>query len=341
MAEENQLDIPQEPTFLAYYRSLGSCPPKTHRLFDRGDYYTLHGLNAEVIAKSFLCTTSAIKYIGSDNQKLPSIAISQARYEPLLRHILIENKERLEVYKKCVKKKSSNDWQLDLKASPGCLGPLEDIIYSTNASIDSRGVCAIQWSNDLKIGVAFIDTTVNEISFCEFEDNEYLSHLESLLVQISPKECLICTHDKQESTSKKLSTILDNNRILVTSVKRNCMNASNLESDLEKVLVKRDNKEIAINSMLEKKSLSREAISGVFDYLNLLGDDSSYESFELKEIDVKEFVKLDATAVHSLDLFPNLLNDSMSMRANRTLFQVLNNCRTLSGQRLLAQLIRQ
>ncbi|CAG2104239.1 unnamed protein product [Medioppia subpectinata] len=341
MDEENQLDIPQEPTFLAFYRSLGSCPPKTYRLFDRGDYYTLHGLNAESIAKCFLCTTSAIRYIGTDGHKIASIAISQARYESLLRYILIESKERIEIYKKSIKKKASNDWQLDLKASPGCLGPLEDIIYSTNTSIDSRGVCGIQWSNDFKIGIAFIDAIVNEISFCEFEDNEYLSHLESLLVQISPKECLICVHDKQESTAKKLTTILDNNRILVTEVKKSSLSASNLESDLDKLLNKSDNKEITINAMLEQKWLSKEAIAGVLDYLNLLGDDSNYESFQFNEINLRQFVKLDATAVHSLDLFPNAVNDSMTNKTNRTLFQVLNNCRTLSGQRLLAQLIRQ
>ncbi|CAG2121260.1 unnamed protein product, partial [Medioppia subpectinata] len=169
----------------------------------------------------------------------------------------------------------------------------------------------------------------------------YLSHLESLLVQISPKECLICVHDKQESTAKKLTTILDNNRILVTEVKKSSLNASNLESDLDKLLNKSDNKEITINSMLEQKWLSKEAIAGVLDYLNLLGDDSNYESFQFNEINLRQFVKLDATAVHSLDLFPNAVNDSMTNKTNRTLFQVLNNCRTLSGQRLLAQLIRQ
>jgi DNA mismatch repair protein MSH2 len=93
--------------------------------------------------------------------------------------------------------------------------------------------------------------------------------------------------------------------------------------------------------MLEKKSNAKEALSATLDYLNLIGDDSNYESFELNEINLKQFVKLDATAVHSLDLFPNTSNESISLRTNKTLFQVLNKCRTLSGQRLLAQFIRQ
>ena len=93
--------------------------------------------------------------------------------------------------------------------------------------------------------------------------------------------------------------------------------------------------------MLEKKRLAREALSAALDYLNLIADTSNIESFSLTEIDLKQFVKLDATAVHSLDLFPNACNDFISNRANRTLFQVLNKCRTLSGQRLLAQMIRQ
>ena len=234
---------------MAFYRSLGSCPPKTFRLFDRTDYYTLHGANAEDIAQTFFGTTSAIKYIGSESNKIASIAISQARYEALLRHILIENKYRLELYKKSTKKKASNDWQLDVKASPGCLGPLEDIIYSTNASVDSRGVCAVQLTNDMKIGLAFIDSIANEMSFCAFEDNNYLSHLESLLVQISPKELLIPIKDKQESeVTKRLLKVVENNRFLVTEVKKSTFNDSNLDSDLTKLVLKKNNKEIEINS---------------------------------------------------------------------------------------------
>ena len=94
--------------------------------------------------------------------------------------------------------------------------------------------------------------------------------------------------------------------------------------------------------MLEKKELAKEALSATLDYLNLIGDNSNFQSFDLSEINLKQFVKLDATAVHSLDLFPHNINAANSvMRANRTLFQVLNKCRTLSGQRLLAQMIRQ
>ncbi len=249
-------DIPQEPTFLSYYRSLGLCPHSTYRVFNRGDYYTLHGQNAEFVAKSFLCTTSAIKYIGYDAHKIPSIAISQARYEPLLRHLLIQNRFRVEIYKKCLKKKNLNEWELDIKASPGSLGPLEDIIYSTNASIDSRGIVAIQLSSNCFIGIAFVDAIVGKMSFCEFEDNLYLSHLESLLVQISPKECLISLSEKQETDlSKKLKKILELNRILITEVKKSSFNFANLESDLKKLLNKKDNKEISLNCKLFFQSI--------------------------------------------------------------------------------------
>ena len=95
-------------------------------------------------------------------------------------------------------------------------------------------------------------------------------------------------------------------------------------------------------AMLEKKQLAKEALSAAIDYLNLIGDNSNFQSFDFHEINLKQFVKLDATAVHSLDLFPhNISEANCNTRANRTLFQVLNKCRTLSGQRLLAQMIRQ
>ena len=41
---------------------------------------------------------------------------------------------------------------------------------------------------------------------------------------------------------------MDSNQFLVTEVKKSCFNASNLESDLNKLLVEKVNKEIAVNS---------------------------------------------------------------------------------------------
>jgi hypothetical protein len=72
------------------------------------------------------------------------------------------------------KRISSNDWQLDRKAQSYSLD-------FANASNDSRGIIAIQLSNNLNVVIAFIDAIIGKMAFSQFEDNEYLSYLESLI----------------------------------------------------------------------------------------------------------------------------------------------------------------
>ena len=41
------------------------------------------------------------------------------------------------------------------------------------------------------VGIGFIDTNLCEIKYAEFFDNDHFSNLESVILQLGPKECVV------------------------------------------------------------------------------------------------------------------------------------------------------
>ncbi|KAK9685635.1 MSH2 protein, partial [Basidiobolus ranarum] len=333
-----ELDNKSETGFCQFYRSLGDANPGVIRVFERngGDFYSIHGEDALYVAREIYKTSSVIKYLGA-GEGLPSCTLSKLNTETFLRDGLMTKQLRFEIW--IPDKKSTFGWKLGKKASPGNLQDVEDLLFVNNEISTSPVVLSAkvtQKDGQKLVGVAFADTTVRELGVCEFVDNELFSNFESLVIQLGVKECLVPESDKSNSYEiGKLTSVLNRCSVVITECKKAYYQIKDVEQDLNRLL----DEEVPVTSMPEfelKHAMGSAAC--IIKYLSLLNDDTNFGNYTLRQHDLSQYMKLDASALRALNLMPGIqdgYNKTMSV------FGVLNKCKTAQGTRLLAQWLKQ
>lgn len=83
----------------------------------------------------------------------------------------------------------------------------EEILFGGGTGAEGcAGVVAVRFATGADgqrvVGVGYVDAAQRKMGVCEFPDNEIFSNLESLLVQISPKECLLAQGESSADGNK-------------------------------------------------------------------------------------------------------------------------------------------
>ncbi|KAJ3096621.1 MutS-like protein [Phlyctochytrium bullatum] len=361
-------DKSTEQAFCSFYRNIDEKAEGTVRLFERagGDYYTAHGDDAIYVAETVYKTSSVLKYMGSGNSSIPYCSISKLNAISLIRDLLLIKHKKVEIWEADgTRTKNASNFRLGRKASPGNLLELEDLVFANAASLSSspvilalkafakgeqkvvlkpgrerlnRGTLTktlfLLWSLQF-VGAAFTDaTTMHQIGLAEFADNDTFSNLESLLIQMSVKECLI-PDDKVSYENRKVLSILERCSIVATTVKKNLFDSRDAEQDIDRLLAEGT----SLKTLPEFEL--RTAISSaccLIKYLGLLGDESNFGQYTLKSFDLSQYMRLDASAIKALNLMPQAQEGA---KKNSSLYGLLNHTKTAQGARLLAQWLRQ
>ncbi|XP_078619474.1 DNA mismatch repair protein Msh2-like [Branchiostoma floridae x Branchiostoma japonicum] len=339
--QQLQLDNAQELGFLNFVRTMPEKPATTFRAFDRTEYYTAHGPDAIFAAKEIFKTMGVVKTMGTGPNKMEYVNLSKMNFESLVRELLLVRQYRLEVYKNKGTAKN-NDWELDIKASPGNLTQVEDFIFGSSGAVTSSGVLAVKLSgegNNKVVGAGYADATMRKLGVCEFVDNDQFSNLEALVIQTGPKECLIPSGENTPDMGR-LRMVLERNGLLITERRKAEYSTKDNVQDLNRLLKPKTKGEQVNSAALPEieKTAAMASVSALIKYLELLGDETNFGQFKLETFDLNQYMRLDAAAVRALNLLPTSLDGGNRFQSVAGL---LTHCRTSQGHRLLTQWVKQ
>jgi DNA mismatch repair protein MSH2 len=329
--------VDDEGGFIRQFRQLPNKDDTTTiRLFDRGDWYSAHGPDADFIARTVYKTTAVIRHLGKSDNALPSVTMTMTAFRNFLREALFKLGKRVEIWEN----NGKGSWALGRQASPGNLQSVEDELGagSGDASQAAPIILAVKVTSKAEmrtVGVCFADASVRELGISEFLDNDLYSNFESLLIQLGVKECLMTMDgQKKDPELAKLRNIAENCGIALSERPVADFGTKDIEQDLVRLL--KDDKATGTLAHTDLK-LAMGSAAALVKYIGVMSEPSNYGQYQLYQHDLSQFMKLDAAALRALNLMPGPRDGSRTM----SLFGLLNHCKTPVGGRLLAQWLKQ
>ncbi|KAL4958198.1 muts domain V-domain-containing protein [Aspergillus filifer] len=285
MSSRPDLRVDDEVGFIRFYRTLskddtpGSA--ETIRIFDRGDWYSAHGPEAEFIARTVYKTTSVLRYLGRAGNDVTV-------FRNFLREALFRLNKRVEIWGSAGSGKGS--WKKVKAASPGNLQDVEDELGAMVG--DAMG---------MKISAKAGEARNVGLGVSEFLDNDVYSNFESLVIQLGVKECLIVMDvNRKDVELGKIRAIADSCGIAISERPAADFSVKDIEQDLTRLL--RDERSAGTLPQTELK-LAMGSAAALIKYLG----------YALYQHDLAQFMKLDAAALRALNLMPGPRDGSKSM----------------------------
>ncbi|ODQ79960.1 hypothetical protein BABINDRAFT_161623 [Babjeviella inositovora NRRL Y-12698] len=338
-----------------FYKKFTQLPPKpnpdaTLRIIDNRDYYILIEEDAIAVAETIYKTLAVIKTSTSFGKTYKYLTLSPAVLANVLKIFVVAMNFKVEIYDK------NNQFSMIHLITPGnYLESIEDLniagaaVTADDVSVSAAApiTAALKYRTNAKdgslnFGVCFIDLFNKEIGLCEFIDNEHFGNLESCLLQLGVKECIV--QAAKDDLSAKLRQVIDRIGIVISeSSARTSTDDGSIESDLLKLVDEEYHGVVVTANGKNQQDTLRLAFHAshlLMSYLNLLNSDANQGIYKLFQHNLSSFVKLDSSTVKALNIFPNPSTASSSP-ATSSLFGLLNKCKSMAGSRLLSTWLKQ
>uniref|UniRef100_A0A914WX10 DNA mismatch repair proteins mutS family domain-containing protein n=1 Tax=Plectus sambesii TaxID=2011161 RepID=A0A914WX10_9BILA len=315
---------------------LGSKAAGTIAIFDKGDYYSFYGDDATLIARDIFHSEMGLKLITVGGTPLAYHTVSSNQLSRILRDLLLVLHHRVEIYK-C----EDGEWTLTAKGSSGNLADLEEVLGDSVALAESATVMAVKLfsggenSDEMCVAVAFCDLDNFTFTLAEFPDSMHFCNLEAAIVSLAPRECVMPEREDQVGDYKALDAVLNRANIgRVLGKKSDFGGAGDIRQDLTRLLSKNSNN-IQLGELEMGQSMN--CLNALIKYMKILADDTNFGRFKLERFKTSQYMRLDWTVIRALELF----STSYMQVQMDTFYDMMNKCRSLPGQRMLKQWIRQ
>lgn len=330
---ELKLDAKQAQGFLTFFKRLPN-DTKAVRFFDRRDYFTAHDENASFIAKTYYHTTTVLRQISNGSDALSSVSVSKNMFETIVRDLLLERTDHsLELYEG-----TGSNWRLAKRGTPGNLGSFEDILFANNDMQDSPVIVALIPNfreTGCTVGLGYVDLAKRVLGIAEFLDDSHFTNVESALVALGCKECLLPTEITKSSECKPLYDVMSRCGVMVTERKKTDFKGRDLAQDLGR-LVKGSSE--PVRDLVSSFELAPGALGVLLSYAELLADENNYGNFTISQYNLNSYMRLDSAAMRAL----NVMESKTDANKNFSLFGLMNRtCTAGMGRRLLHMWLKQ
>ena len=316
--------------FINYFRALPE-DPKILRVFNRKDFFSVHGDDATFVARTFYKTTTVVKYLGHGESALAGVTLNKSLFETVLRDLLLEGTERtVELYEEIPRQ----GWRLAKSASPGKLGAFEDELYRGGEIAEAPVVAAVRVAvkaEQRHVGVAYVNPTTRELGACEFVDDEQFCALEAVICQLGAKECVVPAEASPSPEGRRLRDVVARGRAGHRAQARGLRRARPGGRPRAPAREARRARHDARGGRRRRggggrggrreapraprEGRRRGALAAALRFSELLADPANHGRCRLSMHDTGRYVRLDSSALRALNVLPERTSASASAAA--------------------------
>ncbi|EFJ32609.1 hypothetical protein SELMODRAFT_407609 [Selaginella moellendorffii] len=170
----------------------------------------------------------------------------------------------------------------------------------------------------------------------EFLDDDQYTNLESALLALGCRECVLPAEHAKSVDGRRLRDVLARCNVRLTEKKKAEFKSRDIEQDLSRLIKSTSVGEL--RELVVKYEVASAALAALLAYTDIFADDSNHGKYRLQQYSLDRYMRLDAAALRAL----HVLESKNDPNKNSTLFGLMNRTSTAGmGKRLLNRWLKQ